>query len=134
MFGLELSPASAFVRPYRSACFHTHAASGKLAGLLVGGRASSIDAWQPAIERVTVEAVIVQGISLHIGPWQDLIASGDLGWPLFGSVSAPQSFVVYVRNDAPELRELRAVLVLHGGGGGGGGVVRRLRSSRLVNR
>ena len=118
VFGVELSPASALVRPYRSAMFHTYAASGKLAGLLVGGRASSRDVWQSAIERVTVEAVIVQGISLHIGPWRDLIASGDLGWPLFGAVHARQSFVVYVRNDAAELRELRAVLVLQGDGGG----------------
>ena len=114
MRGVELSPESARVRPTRAAMFHTYRASGQLAGLLVGSRRSSVDAWQPAIERVTVEAVIVQGRSLHIGPWQDLIGDGDIGWPLFGHVHAPQSFVVYVRNDEPELVELRAVLVLHG--------------------
>ena len=116
MHGVELSPASALVRPGRAAMFHTRAnAAGQLAGLLVGSRRNDGDAWRPAIDVVTVEAVIVHGVSLHIGPWQDLIADGDLGWPLFGSVRLGQTLVVYVRNDERELRELRAVLVLHGG-------------------
>lgn len=113
-----MSPASALVRPQRSAMFHTRAnAAGQLAGLLVGARRTARDDWQPAIDAVTVEAVIVHGVSLHIGPWRDLIAQGDLGWPVFGRVRPGQTLVVYVRNDARELRELRAVLVLQGGEG-----------------
>lgn len=95
--------------------FHTRAsASGQLAGLLVGSRRDDSEDWRPALDVVTVEAVIVHGVSLHIGPWQDLIADGDIGWPVFGTVRAGQTLVVYVRNDERELRELRAVLVMHG--------------------
>lgn len=120
MFGLELSPASAFVRPLRTAMFHTRATSaGQLAGLLVGARRNEREQWRPAIDAVTVEAVIVHGVSLHIGPWRDLIAHGDLGWPLFGSVRSGQTLVVYVRNDGRELVELRAVLALRGNGSPG---------------
>lgn len=98
--------------------FHARAPSaGQLAGLLVGSRRDASDTWQPAIDAVMVEAVIVHGVSLNIGPWQDLIADGDLGWPLFGVVRRGQTLVVYLRNDARELRELRAVLVLHGSPG-----------------
>lgn len=100
--------------------FHTCASSaGQLAGLLVGARRNDAEQWQPAIDAVTVEAVIVHGVSLHIGPWQDLIAHGDLGWPLFGVVRPGQTLVVYVRNNARELRELRAVLALQGEGSPG---------------
>ncbi|MGD9603912.1 MAG: hypothetical protein AB7O21_19630 [Gammaproteobacteria bacterium] len=87
--------------------------SGRLAGVLVGARRSSVDAWRPAIDSVTVESVVVHGVSLAIGPWADLIVDGDIGWPLFGNARGG-TFVVYVRNDAPELRELRVVVALHG--------------------
>jgi len=112
--------------------FHARAStSGQLGGLLVGARRNAGEEWKPAIDAVTVEAVIVHGVSLHIGPWQDLIASGDLGWPLFGPVRPGQTLVVYVRNDARDLRELRAVLVLHGHGSPGpprtGHTQRRIR-------
>ncbi len=96
------------VRPLASAMFYTHAATGSLRALLVGARVGGGE-WQPAIETVTIEHVIVQGIKLRHGRH-----SIDIGWPLFGSVHAPQSFVVFVRNDAPELRELRVVLALDG--------------------
>jgi hypothetical protein len=100
--------------------FHTRAASaGQLAGLLVGARHDARDEWRPAIDAVTVEAVIIHGVSLHIGPWQDLIALGDMGWPLFGRFRSGHTLVVFVRNDAREARELRAVLALHGKGSPG---------------
>jgi hypothetical protein len=118
--GVELWPESAIVAPYRVAMFYA-VAEGKLAGLLVGSRASDRDEWQPAIDRITVESVVVEGRSLHIGPWQDLIGDTDIGWPLFGYASG--RFVVYVRNDESRVRELRAVLVLHGDDG----TVRRRR-------
>ena len=112
--------------------FHARAStSGQLAGLLVGSRRDAREQWQPAIDAVTVEAVIVHGVSLHIGPWQDLIQHGDLGWPVFGRVRAGQTLVVYVRNDARELRELRAVLAMGGNGSPGpprtGHTQRRIR-------
>lgn len=113
MRGVELSPASALVRPYREAMFCSHRVGGQLAGLLIGSRRNARDDWRSAIDDVTVTHVIARGISLAIGPWQDLIAAGDLGWPLFGAARSP--LVVYVRNDRPELVELRAVVVLHGG-------------------
>jgi hypothetical protein len=113
MRGVELSPASAIVRPYREAMFCAHNISGTLAGLMVGSRARDDEAWKSAIDEVTVTCVVSCGHRLNIGPWQDLIASGDLGWPLFGTARSP--FVVYVRNDRPELVELRAVVVLQGG-------------------
>jgi hypothetical protein len=123
-----MAPVSAFVRPERAAMFHTRCPSaGDLAGLLVGSRRESRDAWTPAIAAVTVEAVIVHGVSLPIGPWQDLIADGDIGWPLFGRVRVGQTLVVYIRNDAREIRELRAVLVLAGAGGRRGTGRLRLR-------
>lgn len=115
MIGLELSPQSAWVQPYRTAMFHARANRGaQLAGVLVGARSDPDEPWAPAIDTITVEAVIVHGISLHIGPWQDLIEDGDVGWPLFGAggVAPGQMLVVYVRNDTPELRELRVVLAL----------------------
>lgn len=115
MHGIELSPASAIVRPYREAMFAAHC-HGQLAALLVGMRRSSLDAWVPAIDDITVTSVVSRGISLAIGPWQDLGAVGEIGWPLFGYARAP--LVVYVRNDRPELVELRAVLVLHDHGDG----------------
>jgi len=97
--------------------FHGRAAAaGQLAGLLVGSRRDEFDPWTPAIDAITVEAVIVHGVSLHIGPWADFINAGDLGWPVFGRVRGGQTLAVYVRNDARELRELRAVLALHGRG------------------
>lgn len=99
-----------------------------MSGLLVGSRASALDDWRPAIDRVTVESVVVEGRSLHIGPWRDLIASGDLGWPLFGYACG--RFCVYVRNDEPTVRELRAVLVLHGDDANAGTVRRRRINSR----
>lgn len=110
MRGVELHPESALVRPLQSAMFYTHDASGRLLALLVGARGRGGD-WQPAIETVTIEHVIVRGIKLAHGR-----QAIDIGWPLFGSVHAPQSFVVFVRNDAAELRELRVVLALDGDG------------------
>lgn len=107
MRGVELTPGSALVRPYESAMFHTHEASGRLLALLVGARTSNV--WQPAIASVTIEHVIVQGVKQRHGPH-----ALDIGWPLFCSARAPQSVVVFVRNDSPERRELRAVLVLDG--------------------
>jgi len=104
----------------RTAMFHTRATgAGQLAGLLVGTRRNEREQWRPAIDAITVEAVIVHGVSLHIGPWRDLIAAGDLGWPLFGSVRSGQTLVAYVRNDGRELVELRAVLAMHGNGSPG---------------
>ncbi len=106
-----MSPASAFVRPRREAMF-TADVSGSLVGLLVGSRRSSIDDWRPAVYDITVTSVVACGVSLHIGPWQDLPKLDEVGWPLFGSARAP--FVVYVRNNLPELVELRAVVVIAG--------------------
>ena len=91
--------------------------SAQLAGLLVGRRRLDVDRWEVAIPFVRVEAIVVHGISLPIGPWQDLIAPSDVGWPVFGRVRLDDTIAVFIRNDAPELRELRAVLVVHGGDG-----------------
>jgi len=86
--------------------------------VLVGGRAVDADAWQVAIPFVRVEAIVIHGVSLPIGPWQDLIAAGDVAWPCVARVRIGQTLVVIVRNDAPELRELRVVLVADGTGAG----------------
>lgn len=88
--------------------------AGALAGLLVGSRRSQLDNWTPAIGAVTVTTVVSRGIRLGVGTsvWRSLVGVDDLAWPLFGTAISP--FVVYVRNDRPELRELRAVVVLQG--------------------
>ena len=115
LHGLELFPPSRLVRPKRAACFHSHAyGSGELVGLMVGARKNANEPWQPALDSVTVEAVVVHGVSLHIGPIQGLVRPGDIGYPLFARVRDGQTLVVYVRNNARELRELRAVLVTRG--------------------
>lgn len=79
---------------------------------------------------VRVESIVIHGHSLPIGPWQDLIAPSDIGWPVFGSISYGSTIAVFIRNDAAELRELRAVLVVHGGDGRGRGPRDRLLNRR----
>lgn len=115
VIGVELSPEFASVRPLRAAMFHATApTTGELAGLLVGSRRDAAERWQPALDVVTLEAVIVHGVHLNLTKVRDPGVDRH-GWPLFGRVRVGQTLVVYVRNDERELRELRAVLVLRGG-------------------
>lgn len=88
--------------------------SARLAGLLIGRRRLDSGQWEVAVPFVRVESIVIHGISLAIGPWQDLIAPGAMGWPVFGHVGSGDTIAVFIRNDAAELRELRAVLVVHG--------------------
>src|SRR3990172_2462628 len=113
MIGIELSPESARVRAGASAMFGGRSPhSARLAGLLIGRRRLDDGRWEVAVPFVRVESIVIHGISLQVGPWQDLIASGDMGWPVFGSISDGATIAVFIRNDAAELRELRAVLVV----------------------
>lgn len=113
MSGLELSPEFAAVHPGRAALFWVRVrSSATLAALLVGSRRRSSDEWSPAGRRVTVEAVIIEGVSLPLGPLRDVLPPGDLGWPLVGSVRSGQTVAVFVRNDGAQLVELRAVVVV----------------------
>lgn len=133
MQGVELSPASALVRPGRSVLFSTRSpTTGNLIGLLIGGRRDAREAWQVAIDAVAVELLAVHGVAMHIGPWQDLAPVDGIGWPVFARVRTGQTIAVCVRNDARELRELRCVLAFAERGQGSPGPPRTGRSQRRI--
>lgn len=119
MFGVELSPVSAIVRPLRVVMFDAIApCNGSLAGVLVGTRRGD-DEWAPAVGAVTIDAVLVHGVKAQgLLPFVEL-DDGNTGWRVTANVRSGQTLAVYIRNDLRELRELRAVLVMHGKGSPG---------------
>lgn len=113
MQGVELCPGLAWVRRHRSAMFFSYEVTGRVSALLVGARQRGGE-WEPAIETVTIEMVIVNGVKIAHGRSR----VGRIGWPVFGGASLGQSFVVYVRNDGDD-RELRVVAAIDGQGSPG---------------
>ena len=93
--------------------FRSRASSAStLLGVLVGARRDARSAWEPAIGNVTIEAVVIHGISLQIGPWIDL--ADPYGCPLFGNLRFGNTIAVFVRSNYPQTRELRTVIVCAG--------------------